>query len=90
MKRQTELTVAAGERLMTETDFQRMIAEASCGAAAKTYTKPMTTEVVPLEKFWTAEDYHQDYFAKHPEQGYCAFVIAPKVRKLEKMLEEPT
>ena len=68
---------------------QRSIAEAAVAAAAKTYTKPITTEIVPLQRFWPAEEYHQDYFAQHPEQGYCAFVIAPKVRKVEKMLGEP-
>ena len=34
--------------------------------------------------FYPAEDYHQDYFANHPEQGYCAFVVAPKVQKFLK------
>jgi peptide-methionine (S)-S-oxide reductase len=39
---------------------------------------------VPLKKFWRAEDYHQDYFNQHPGQGYCSFVIKPKVAKLQK------
>lgn len=37
-----------------------------------------------LEKFYPAEDYHQDYFANHPEQGYCALVVGPKVEKFRK------
>jgi peptide-methionine (S)-S-oxide reductase len=69
---------------------QRDAAEAACAAAARTYTKPLTTEIKPLEKFWPAEDYHQDYFAQHPDQGYCAWVIAPKVRKVEKLLGKAT
>jgi peptide-methionine (S)-S-oxide reductase len=39
------------------------------------------TEVVPLEKFYPGEDYHQDYFEQNPRQRYCQIVIAPKVAK---------
>jgi peptide-methionine (S)-S-oxide reductase len=39
------------------------------------------TEVRPLDHFWAAEAYHQNYFEQHPDQPYCAFVVAPKVRK---------
>jgi peptide-methionine (S)-S-oxide reductase len=42
----------------------------------------VVTEVQPLSAYWPAEAYHQDYFARHPSQGYCAFIIAPKVQKL--------
>lgn len=42
---------------------------------------PIVTEVLPLKCYWPAEDYHQDYFAQHPGQGYCAFVVSPKVQK---------
>jgi peptide-methionine (S)-S-oxide reductase len=65
---------------------QKTAAEKSCAEAGKIFRDPITTEIVPLEKFWPAEDYHQDYFTKHPGQGYCAAVIAPKVRKLEQLL----
>jgi peptide-methionine (S)-S-oxide reductase len=47
------------------------------------YKQPIVTEVEALQHYWPAEDYHQDYFLKHPQQGYCAFVVAPKVSKLE-------
>lgn len=53
-------------------------------AAQKNYDDPIVTQIVPLKKFWRAEDYHQDYFNQHPNQGYCAFVIKPKVNKLQK------
>jgi peptide-methionine (S)-S-oxide reductase len=53
-------------------------------AAQKDYADPIVTEVSPLKKFWRAEDYHQDYFNQHPNQGYCTFVIKPKVAKLQK------
>ena len=52
-------------------------------AAQAHHEDPIVTEIVPLVKFWRAEDYHQDYFNQHPNQGYCAFVIKPKVKKLQ-------
>ena len=42
----------------------------------------VVTEIVSAPKFYPAEDYHQDYYAKNPEQGYCSFVIRPKLKKL--------
>ncbi len=65
---------------------QKEAAERSRAEAQKSYSDPITTEVLPLVKFWPAEDYHQDYFAKHPDEGYCAVVIGPKVNKLKKLL----
>jgi peptide-methionine (S)-S-oxide reductase len=48
------------------------------------YDAPVCTELHAAAKFWPAEQYHADYFALHPEQGYCQFVIAPKVQKFRK------
>ncbi|MFN8527504.1 MAG: peptide-methionine (S)-S-oxide reductase MsrA [Anaerolineae bacterium] len=45
------------------------------------WDNPIVTEVTALDTFYPAEDYHQEYFVKHPYQGYCQFVIAPKVSK---------
>ena len=45
---------------------------------------PIVTEVVPLETFYPAEAYHQDYFEQNPRQRYCQIVIAPKVAKFRK------
>ncbi|WP_404298814.1 peptide-methionine (S)-S-oxide reductase MsrA [Alicycliphilus denitrificans] len=45
---------------------------------------PVVTQLQELLTYWPAEDYHQDYFAKHPGQGYCAFVVGPKVEKFRK------
>jgi peptide-methionine (S)-S-oxide reductase len=67
-------------------EAQKIAAEKSRDAAAKVFRDPITTEIVPLTKFWPAEDYHQDYFAKHPDRGYCAMVIAPKISKLKNHL----
>ncbi len=44
----------------------------------------VVTEIVPLANYSRAEDYHQHYFANHPGQGYCAFVVAPKVEKFRR------
>ena len=66
---------------------QKLAAEQSKAAEQKTRDEPITTEVVPLVKFWPAEDYHQDYFEKNPDAGYCSVVIRPKVNKLKKLLE---
>lgn len=52
--------------------------------AAKIWPAPIVTEVAPLQAFYPAEDYHQEYFARNPTQGYCSFVIAPKVAKFRK------
>ncbi|HRI16029.1 MAG TPA: peptide-methionine (S)-S-oxide reductase MsrA [Verrucomicrobiota bacterium] len=53
-------------------------------ANAREFNGRITTEVVPLVKFYPAEDYHQDYFKNHPDKPYCQAVIAPKLYKLEK------
>ncbi len=45
------------------------------------YDKPIVTEVTPFDKFYAAEDYHQEYFANNPNQPYCAAIVAPKVAK---------
>ena len=42
----------------------------------------VVTEVQPLQQFWPAEGYHQTYYDRNPQQGYCAYIIAPKVQKL--------
>ncbi len=49
----------------------------------KIFEKPIVTAVEPLEVFYPAENYHKSYYENHKEQPYCAFVIAPKLRKFE-------
>jgi peptide-methionine (S)-S-oxide reductase len=48
----------------------------------------VVTEVMPVDNYWRAEDYHQHYFANHPGQGYCAMVVAPKVEKFRRTFRE--
>ena len=52
--------------------------------AQKIWDNPIVTEVTKFDKFYIAEDYHQEYFAKNPYQGYCQVVVAPKVAKFRK------
>lgn len=60
---------------------ERLIAELD---AAGHWPKKIVTQIVPLETFYPAEDYHQGYYRGNPEQGYCRAVIEPKVVKLRK------
>lgn len=59
-------------------DAEKVIKEIT---EAGIYDDPVVTEVTPFDKFWPAEDYHQEYFANNPNQPYCAGVVAPKVAK---------
>jgi len=52
--------------------------------ASKVYKNPIVTEISPLINFYKAEDYHQNYYALNPNQGYCQYVIRPKVEKFKK------
>jgi len=73
--------------ILYATPEQKAAAEKSKAEAGQRFRDTITTEIVPLARFWPAEDYHQDYFDKHPDQGYCRIVIAPKVAKLKKELK---
>ncbi len=50
----------------------------------KVFHDPIVTEIAPLTTFYPAEDYHRDYYARNPGQGYCRAVVAPKVAKMRK------
>ena len=55
--------------------------------ANKTFKKSIVTEITAFSKFYPAEDYHQNYFRNNPNQGYCRYVIAPKLSKFEKVFK---
>src|SRR5207249_4575952 len=83
--------------IFTTSDEQRKVAEAYIAQlnAAKVYKKPIVSKVGPLEAFYAAEDYHQDYLTLHPNQPYIAFNDIPKVENLKKIftdnyIEKPT
>lgn len=54
----------------------------------KLFGRPIVTEVLPLANYWPAEEYHQDFFEKNPNQGYCMAVAGPKVAKFRKTFAE--
>jgi peptide-methionine (S)-S-oxide reductase len=54
-------------------------------SAEKVWPNPIVTAVSPAPTFWRAEDYHQNYYANNPHQGYCMAVVAPKAAKLRKV-----
>lgn len=64
-------------------DEQKAVAEKLIGELNKAclWKKPIVTQIVPLDAFYPAEDYHQKYFSQHPEHSYCQTVISPKVGK---------
>lgn len=72
--------------IYTHSPEQLLQAQAFVAAlgASGAFQQPVVTEVMPEANYWPAEDYHQNYFAQHPNQGYCAFVVAPKVEKFRK------
>ena len=67
-------------------DEQKMIAEELIRDlnSQQIWDRPIVTEVAKLDKFYMAEDYHQEYFARNPYQPYCQAVVAPKVSKFRK------
>src|SRR4051794_31348241 len=71
-----------------KTPAEKAAAEKSKAEAQKKFNSPIVTQIVPLEKFWKADDYHQNYFRTHPNQAYCRAVIQPKVEKFETKLKE--
>jgi peptide-methionine (S)-S-oxide reductase len=67
---------------------QERIARSVLQEVSALYSNPIVTEVVPLDRFYPAEAYHQDYFARNPNQAYCQFVVAPKVAKARQKFVE--
>lgn len=61
---------------------QEKIAHAVVDEMHQFFDAPIVTEITPATTFWPAEDYHQRYFLKNPDNTYCAAVVAPKVAKL--------
>ncbi len=60
--------------------------QAAIKNAQKNWEQPIVTEVGELEEFYKAEEYHQQFFEKNPNQGYCRVIIAPKIAKLKKTI----
>ncbi len=56
--------------------------------ASGAFSNPIVTEITAINNYYSAEDYHQNYYNQNSEQSYCQFVIAPKVEKLEKVFKD--
>ena len=71
-------------------DEQRQIAESIIAelAAEHAFEAPIVTELKPFERFYSAEQYHQNYFAQNSSQPYCAYVISPKIAKFRRKFAE--
>jgi peptide-methionine (S)-S-oxide reductase len=66
-------------------DRQKQEASEVFEEIADSFDAPIVTELSPLETFYEAEEYHQDYYRNNPGQGYCSYVITPKINKLRKL-----
>ncbi len=63
-------------------EAQRQLFEDALERAKEIWGEGIVTELNPIETFWIGEEYHQDFFAKNPLQGYCNAVVAPKMAKV--------
>ncbi len=71
--------------IYTHSPEQEAVAKQVTAEMAIVWDAPIVTQVVATEVFYAAEDVHQNYFRQHPHEGYCAFVVAPKIAKLRKV-----
>jgi peptide-methionine (S)-S-oxide reductase len=71
--------------IFTTSPEQEATARQVMAEMAAVWDAPIVTQMLPAQTWYKAEDYHQNYYAQHPLQGYCAFVVAPKVAKFRKM-----
>ncbi len=67
--------------LFYASDEERQAFEAACDRAKEHWGETIVTQIAPLDEFYIAEEYHQDYFNKNPAAGYCSIIIAPKISK---------
>jgi peptide-methionine (S)-S-oxide reductase len=67
---------------------QKEIAKQIVAEMALVWDAQIVTQIVPAETYYKAEDYHQNFFRQHPFQGYCAFVVAPKLEKFKAIFPE--
>ena len=70
--------------LFYRTEGEKAQFEAALERAKDLWEGELVTAITPAEIFWEAEEYHQDFFAKNPNQGYCNAVVAPKMAKVRK------
>ena len=76
--------------IFPQDEEQERVARASLAAAGEAglWDDPIVTKIEPAASFYVAEDYHQDYFANNPDQGYCVAVVGPKVQKFRALFAD--
>jgi peptide-methionine (S)-S-oxide reductase len=74
--------------ILTADDAQKKIAEESKSRAQAKFSSPIVTEIVPLVKFYPAEDYHQDFYRENPMHPYNLAVTRPKLKKFQAAVEK--
>lgn len=67
-----------------ESDEQMQVFLAAAARASELWQDPIVTEITPIEEFYEAETYHQDYYANNPQNPYCSIIIDPKIAKTRK------
>lgn len=71
--------------IFTTSEEQENTARHVAAEMAAVWDGPIVTQIAPAGAWYKAEDYHQNYFENHPDKGYCAFVVAPKVEKFRQI-----
>lgn len=74
--------------ILYNSELQKQVAQKSIQTVAASFDKPIVTQVEPLGDFYTAENYHQDYYDNHKSQPYCYYTVRPKIKKIEKLYED--
>lgn len=74
--------------IFTTSGEQAEVARQVCAEMAVVWDAPIVTQLTPATAWYKAEDYHQAYYSKRPEQGYCALVVAPKVMQFRQMFSQ--
>ncbi|MEM8939418.1 MAG: peptide-methionine (S)-S-oxide reductase MsrA [Bacteroidota bacterium] len=74
--------------ILWHSEEQKEVAEQVLEELKETFDDPIVTEITKLEAFYEAEEEHQNYYNQHMEQGYCSFVISPKIRKLKDLYKD--
>jgi peptide-methionine (S)-S-oxide reductase len=74
--------------ILYHSEAQRMAAEKSKQAAGWKFPRPIVTDIGPVTRFYKAEEDHQDFFRKNPNQAYCAMVVRPKLEKFKKIYSD--
>ncbi|MEM0942028.1 MAG: peptide-methionine (S)-S-oxide reductase MsrA [Bacteroidota bacterium] len=71
--------------ILWHSEEQKKVAEQVLEELKETYDDPIVTEITKLEAFYEAEEEHHNYYNQHKDQGYCSFVISPKIEKLKNL-----